>query len=58
MRSPCEIAGALLRSGTTVGVADALIAATAIVHDRVLVTGNLDHYQRTLPFGLRLENRR
>lgn len=36
-----EMAGALLRNGTTVGVADTLIAATAIVHKLTLVTGNV-----------------
>ena len=46
-----EIAGTLLRSGTTVGVADVLIAATAIVHKLTLVTGNVDHYQRMRSFG-------
>jgi predicted nucleic acid-binding protein len=33
-----------------------LIASTAIVHKRVLVTGNLGHYQHMLPFGLTTEN--
>lgn len=51
-----EIAGALLRTGTTVGVADALIAATAIAHDLTLVTANVEHYQRMATFGLRIEN--
>ena len=51
-----EIAGTLLRMGTTVGVADTLIAATAIVHKLTLVTGNIDHYQRMVPFGLTIEN--
>ena len=51
-----EIAGALLRNGTTVGVADALIAATAIMRDLALVTANLEHYQRMAAFGLRIEN--
>jgi len=51
-----EIAGALLRNGTTVGVADALIAATAITHDLTLGTGNVEHYQRMSAFGLRIEN--
>jgi tRNA(fMet)-specific endonuclease VapC len=51
-----EIAGALLRTGTTVGVADALIAATAITHDLALVTANVEHYQRMSSFGLRIEN--
>jgi predicted nucleic acid-binding protein len=50
-----EIAGALLRTGTTVGVADVLIATTAIVRKLTLVTGNVDHYQRMVPFGLTIE---
>jgi tRNA(fMet)-specific endonuclease VapC len=51
-----EIAGAMLRAGTTVGVADTLIAATAIVHKLTLVTGNVDHYQRMIGFGLTIDN--
>jgi tRNA(fMet)-specific endonuclease VapC len=51
-----EIAGTLLRNGIVVGVADALIAATAIVHESILVTGNVGHYQHMLPFGLAIEN--
>ncbi len=51
-----EIAGALLRAGTTVGVADVFIAATAIVHNPTLVSANVSHYQRIAAFGLRLEN--
>ena len=51
-----KIAGALLRTGTTVGVADVLIATTAIVHQLKLVTGNVDNYQRMVPFGLTIEN--
>ena len=51
-----EIAGALLRNGTTVGVADTLIAATAITHDLTLVSANVEHYQRMAAFGLRIEN--
>jgi predicted nucleic acid-binding protein len=51
-----EIAGALLRNGITVGVADALIAATAIAHDLTLVTANVEHYQRMTNFRLRIQN--
>jgi len=51
-----EIAGALLRSGTPLGVADVLIAATAIVHRATLVTANMTHYQRLVAFGLTIEN--
>jgi tRNA(fMet)-specific endonuclease VapC len=51
-----EIAGALLRTGASVGVADLLIAATAIANKLVLATANLAHYQRMQPFGLALEN--
>ena len=45
-----------MRTGTTVGVADVLIATTAIVHQLTLVTGNVDNYQRMVPFGLTIEN--
>jgi tRNA(fMet)-specific endonuclease VapC len=51
-----EIGGALLRSGLPVGVADVLIAATAIAHRLVLATANVDHYERMRPFGLSIEN--
>lgn len=46
------------RAGTPVGRADPLIAAIALRHDRVLVTGNLAHYERirALGYPLRLEN--
>ncbi len=50
--------GDLLRTGQTVGVADPLIAATAMRHSHVLVTGNTAHYQRlqTLGYDLQLTN--
>jgi len=51
-----EIAGALIRTGMTVGAADILIAATAIANDATLATANVAHYQRILPFGLAIEN--
>jgi tRNA(fMet)-specific endonuclease VapC len=51
-----EIAGALLRTGTTIGVADVLIAATAIANNVTLASANLAHYQRLVPFGLSIEN--
>jgi tRNA(fMet)-specific endonuclease VapC len=41
-----EIYGLLRKQGAIIGDADILIAATAIVHDRVLVTGNLAHFRR------------
>jgi tRNA(fMet)-specific endonuclease VapC len=44
--------GSLSRSGTPIGVADVLIAATAIVHELPIGTGNTAHYERALPFGL------
>jgi tRNA(fMet)-specific endonuclease VapC len=51
-----EIAGALMRSGQTVGVADVLIAASAIVHQLTLVSGNVAHFDRMKRFGLNTEN--
>ena len=51
-----EIAGALLRTGTTIGVADVLIAATAIANNVILASANVAHYQRLVPFGLSVEN--
>ena len=52
------IYGALERTGTSIGRADPMIAATALVHDLTLVTGNVDHYQRIRSLGhpLRVEN--
>jgi hypothetical protein len=44
--------GALSKSGTPIGFADVLIAATAIVHSLPIATGNRAHYERALPFGL------
>jgi predicted nucleic acid-binding protein len=52
-----EIDGALERSGQRVGVADVLIAATAIRASRVLVTGNTDHYARMQKAGFPLAHR-
>ena len=51
-----EIAGTLMRSGQTVGVADVLIAASAIVHHLTLVTGNVAHFDRMTQFGLTVAN--
>lgn len=52
------IHGALERTGATIGRADPMIAATALVHDLTLVTGNVNHYERvrTLGHPLRIEN--
>ncbi len=36
----------LERRGQTIGCADPLIAATALHHQRILVTGNQSHYQQ------------
>jgi tRNA(fMet)-specific endonuclease VapC len=49
-----DLYGALRKRGQLVSDADLLIAATALVHDLVLVTGNEDHFQR-VP-GLRVVN--
>jgi tRNA(fMet)-specific endonuclease VapC len=53
-----RIYGDLERTGQPIGLADSLIAATAIHHDLRLVTGNLSHYQRieTLGYSLKLDN--
>ena len=52
------ICGALERTGATIGRADPMIAATALVRDLTLVTGNVNHYERvrTLGHPLRIEN--
>lgn len=41
-----RIYGDLERVGQPIGRADPMIAAIAMVHDLVLVTGNVDHYRR------------
>jgi len=41
-----EIYGLLHRRGRLISDVDFLIAATALVHDLVLVTGNEDHFER------------
>ena len=48
----------LERTGQPIGLADALIAATAIQYKLVLITENLSHYQRikALDYSLRLDN--
>ena len=51
-----EMAGALIRHGQNVGVADILIAATAVARGIVLVTANVAHFERMKPFGLSVEN--
>ena len=47
--------GDLERTGQPIGRADPMIAATAIVHDLVLVTGNGAHYERIRQLGYALE---
>jgi len=60
--STAEIAGRisadLERIGQPIGLADATIAATALRHSLVLVTGNQSHYQRiqALGYDLMLDN--
>jgi tRNA(fMet)-specific endonuclease VapC len=47
-----RVGGTLLKNGTPIGLADVLIAATAIVHELPIATGNTTHYERAKPFGL------
>ena len=49
-----DLNAALRRKGQTVGLNDCYIAATALVHDLVLITRNTDHFKH-MP-GLQLEN--
>lgn len=53
-----RIFGDLERAGQTIGRADPMIAAIALRHDLVLVTGNTVHYQRIVGLGypLKLDN--
>lgn len=61
-RQGAEIAGRIYadleRTGQPIGLADAMIAATALQHNLTLVTGNISHYQRILGLGysLKLDN--
>ena len=50
-----RISGDLERTGQPIGLADSIIAATAIHYDLTLVTGNLSHYQRIEMLGYRLK---
>lgn len=53
-----RIDGDLWRTGQRIGRADPMIAAQAIVHQLVLVSGNIAHYQRiqALGYPLQLDN--
>jgi tRNA(fMet)-specific endonuclease VapC len=44
------------RLGQVIADFDLLIAATALIANRVLVTNNIKHFQQLSPFGLILEN--
>ena len=48
----------LARTGKTIGRADSMIAAVALLHGLLLVTGNTEHYARLQALGhdIRLEN--
>jgi predicted nucleic acid-binding protein len=46
-----EIAGDLERLGQTIGAADPMIAAIAILHGLELVTGNINHFLRVQRLG-------
>ncbi len=50
-----EIGGALMRTGRIIGVSDTCIAAAALRHKRVLVTGNVRHYDHVRAAGFALE---
>jgi tRNA(fMet)-specific endonuclease VapC len=49
-----RIYGELEKSGQTVGRIDPLIAGTAIAHNLVLVTGNVNHFARVVALGFPL----
>ena len=53
-----RIDGDLLRTGQPIGRADPIVAAQAITHGLVLVTGNVCHYERVTALGypLRIAN--
>ncbi len=60
--SDAELAGRIYadleRTGQSIGLADAIIAAIAIQQNLTLVSGNLAHYQRiqALGYSLKLDN--
>ncbi|MCF4969098.1 type II toxin-antitoxin system VapC family toxin [Nostoc sp. CMAA1605] len=49
-----QIRGTLKKLGTPIGAYDVLIAATAIVHNHILVTSNIREFQRIA--SLQIEN--
>ena len=51
---PGRIAGELERIGQPIGVADPMIAATALTLGLDLVTANVAHFQRIQQLGYRL----
>jgi len=50
-----RIYGELEKSGQTIGRVDPLIAGTAITHNLVLVTGNIEHFERVVALGFPLK---
>jgi len=50
-----RICGDLERIGQPIGLADSMIAATALQYNLTLVTGNLSHYQRIQAIGYELQ---
>ncbi len=47
--------GDLIRTGQPIGLADVLIAATAVQHGLVFATANSAHCRRLQPFGYVLQ---
>jgi len=50
-----QVYGELERVGQGIGWADCLVAGIALVHNRVLVTGNVRHFMRVIELGYPLE---
>jgi tRNA(fMet)-specific endonuclease VapC len=50
-----QVYGELERVGQGIGWADCLVAGIALVHNRVLVTGNVRHFMRVVELGYPLE---
>ena len=46
MRSFARLRGMLRRNGEMIGIGDLIIAATALEHERTLVTRNVRHFSR------------
>jgi tRNA(fMet)-specific endonuclease VapC len=52
MKKAGRIDGRLAASGRDIGMGDTIIAATALVHEEPVLTGNVDHFERIDGVGI------